>query len=394
MTSLIISELLKEQNFIKNLVLSFNFFLEKNIILMIKYFVFVSTFIFLQFQLIGQTCTGGTAAASVTLNLTGLTANGDIGEPGNSSGTICFSQGIKMSVVGDIVSNLQITTSNGSWCSEANVRFGNTSGGAGGWQFDQLFSPLDIGPCGTIDNPLDTYASSGTPIFNTDASGCIYYQVFDQLNDSGIAQDFIFDSGTITFYGCPVDLALPLDWISINVKRIKEKHIIEWSTERETNTSHYIVERKRNDEPDFYAIPGRIAAQGNTSSVIHYIYSDENLTRAGTYIYRVKQYDLDGNFSYSKYVSITHAGESKIYLYPNPAKEITNLLIETTEISDVLIDIFDHTGKLVRNFTIGTLPNIGAQIYEIDLTDINVGMYTLSINIGGVMLQKKLIRID
>ncbi len=140
MTSLIISELLKEQNFIKNLVLSFNFFLEKNIILMIKYFVFVSTFIFLQFQLIGQTCTGGTAAASVTLNLTGLTANGDIGEPGNSSGTICFSQGIKMSVVGDIVSNLQITTSNGSWCSEANVRFGNTSGGAGGWQFDQLLS--------------------------------------------------------------------------------------------------------------------------------------------------------------------------------------------------------------------------------------------------------------
>jgi hypothetical protein len=131
-------------------------------------------------------------------------ANGDIGEPGNSKGTICFPGGMQRSVVGDKVNNWQITTSNGSWCSEANVRFGNETGGAGGWQFDPLFTTDGTGPCGAVDNPLDDYSSSGTPIFNTDTAGCIHYQVFDILNDAGNAQDFKFDSGFITFYGCPV----------------------------------------------------------------------------------------------------------------------------------------------------------------------------------------------
>ncbi|MBK9565880.1 MAG: PKD domain-containing protein [Saprospiraceae bacterium] len=135
-------------------------------------------------------------------------ANGDIGEPENSTGKVCFTGERKMTVVGDIVSNLQITTSNGSWCSEANVRFGNTSGGAGGWQFDQLFSPDNTGPCGTVNNPLDDYISSGTPVFKTDSTGCIHYQVFDHLNDSINKQDFKFDSGSISFYGCPVGQVL------------------------------------------------------------------------------------------------------------------------------------------------------------------------------------------
>lgn len=169
-----------------------------------KFYTLIFFFSYCSFKLIGQNCSGGGVASQVTLTLSGLTANGDIGEPGNSNGSICFPGSVPLSVVGDLVSNVQITTSNGSWCSEANIRFGNLNGGAGGWQFNPLFFESNTGPCGIVNYSLDDYSASGTPIFETDSSGCIHYQVFDILNDAGNAQDFIFDSGSIKFYGCPV----------------------------------------------------------------------------------------------------------------------------------------------------------------------------------------------
>jgi hypothetical protein len=97
---------------------------------------------------------------------------------------------------------------------------------------------------------------------------------------------------------------LPVDWLDISAKRVSNTHVISWSTAREVNVSHYEVERKLDSDTDFKVIPGQIKANGNTAQISDYSHVDNDVDKPGIYVYRVKQVDYDGLFTYSKLVKI------------------------------------------------------------------------------------------
>jgi uncharacterized repeat protein (TIGR01451 family) len=187
---------------------------------------------------------------------------------------------------------------------------------------------------------------------------------------------------------------LPVDWLDVNAVRVNNTHVISWTTAREVNVSHYIVERKLNNETEFTAIPGKVDAKGNTTQNSSYSLADLDVNKTGTYIYRVKQVDFDGKFTYSRLVKLSNAGESSIDMYPNPAKQQTNLQVVVAEDSEVSIELFDATSKLVKVIRKSEVQRSGDEVYNINLEDISAGVYNVVVTINGVTVQKKLIRIE
>ncbi|MGB4959296.1 MAG: SdrD B-like domain-containing protein, partial [Saprospiraceae bacterium] len=187
---------------------------------------------------------------------------------------------------------------------------------------------------------------------------------------------------------------LPVDWVDVSAARVDNQHVITWIVASEINVSHYLVERKVQSDSEFKAIPGKIDAVGNSNARHTYHLADVDVDRSGTYIYRVKQVDLDGRFTYSKSVKLTHQGSNSIDIYPNPAKNETNVQLELAQDAMVKIELYDATAKLVNVIRNTAVEYEGSHMYNLNLENIQPGVYNIVFTIDGVKTQKKLIRIE
>lgn len=187
---------------------------------------------------------------------------------------------------------------------------------------------------------------------------------------------------------------LPVEWLEISGKRINNLHQIIWSTARETNVSHYEVERKLENEFKFSSLPGRITANGNTLNINRYLMEDKDVGHKGTYIYRVKQVDFDGKFSYSKWVSLKNNGSQFIDIYPNPARFETNIEVGVTDDAKVEIELRDAASRLIKVIKTGAMQQAGTESYKVSLDNISPGIYSIVVSIDGVSSNLKLIRLD
>ncbi|MEZ4909661.1 MAG: SdrD B-like domain-containing protein [Saprospiraceae bacterium] len=187
---------------------------------------------------------------------------------------------------------------------------------------------------------------------------------------------------------------LPVDWLDVSAVRENDTHIVSWSTARETNVSHYVVERKLDGQNDFEALPEKVEAKGNTNLNTHYNKVDVDVAKLGVYVYRVKQVDFDGKFTYSPLARVIHIGETSIGLYPNPARTSTSLEVTLSDDAEIKIEIYDAASKLVRVIETPAKTKAGYHVFPIDIESIPVGVYNVIVNINGVDTTKKLIRIE
>lgn len=187
---------------------------------------------------------------------------------------------------------------------------------------------------------------------------------------------------------------LPVDWLDVNVRRVKSGHEINWSTANEVNASHYEVERRFEGNTEFKIIPGKVSAQGNTNLMSYYNLIDEDVQEAGVYLYRVKQTDYDGNYSYSSIVKVNHNEHAAVSLYPNPAKEESNIHIHVVEDSHVEIEIFDNASKLVSYIRPSDIQKSGEKLYNVKLDNIAPGIYNVVVTINGKSQNFKLLKLE
>ncbi|MBK7636470.1 MAG: T9SS type A sorting domain-containing protein [Saprospiraceae bacterium] len=218
----------------------------------------------------------------------------------------------------------------------------------------------------------------------------------DHSNGSNTTRTIEFISGKIN-ENIDMGIAfgvLPVDWLDVNARRVNNIHEITWSTAKEVNASHYEVERRMESDAEFKLIPGKVPAKGNTSDVSNYSLNDQDVDKPGVYVYRVKQTDFDGQYTYSKLVSVSHSGTLSVSLYPNPAKEETNINVMVGQDSKVEIELFDSASKLIASIKPSDAQKAGETMYNLKLNDVPAGVYNVVITINGQAVQKKLIRIE
>lgn len=161
---------------------------------------------------------------------------------------------------------------------------------------------------------------------------------------------------------------LPLKWLSFTAQKQNSAVLLEWSTSSEINTSDFWIEHSI-DGKNWKAI-GNVSAAGNSTEIQRYDYLDY-ITANGMNYYRIRQYDNDGKYSYSKIVSVIISVETKPFkLIANPVVNNT-LQLEINSSSNQIITLISNDGKIVwrKEFIQGT--------HSVNLNSLSKGVYFL-----------------
>ena len=142
---------------------------------------------------------------------------------------------------------------------------------------------------------------------------------------------------------------LPVEWLGFKAQPTDESTaLLEWQTATEINASHYEVEHS-TDGKSFQPV-GKVKAAGNSLTIQAYEFFHLNVAK-GTNYYRIKQIDLDGSVDYTPVEAVVFDRHKDfgISLFPNPADEEVNILIQT-EANSTIVRVLDIQGKLVKQF--------------------------------------------
>jgi hypothetical protein len=117
--------------------------------------------------------------------------------------------------------------------------------------------------------------------------------------------------------------SLPVQWREVTAEVKKDREVeVRWSTETETNSERFIVERSVDGTN--YQQLSSVPAAGDTNLPQEYRFLDEGAQEGFNY-YRIKQLDFSGQSTYSSVVSalvtMLRDGEALTVLYPNPGRD-------------------------------------------------------------------------
>ena len=256
---------------------------------------------------------------------------------------------------------------------------------------------LNYGGGGTESAIVTLYWEDGTRSGITDLSDLTItkWDGTDWGNDAGITTSTtgLPASGTVftnaayttfspfTFASSTGNNALPVELISFTGNSIKNGVLLEWKTASEKNNDYFELEHSIDAE-NFRTL-SITQGQGSTEEKSKYDYV-HNYPAAGINYYRLKQVDMDGNFTYSGIISVNVDAEEVPFstrIYPNPVKDgrftvISNL---KSDRGPVYIRIFTMNGEIIseQEFT----PNsfILEREFEIEAVP---GMYYLHVSQG------------
>ncbi len=142
---------------------------------------------------------------------------------------------------------------------------------------------------------------------------------------------------------------LPVE-LSSFVSTINNNNVsLNWSTTTEINNSGFEVERSVSNGT--WSKIGFVQGNGNSNLQQNYEFTDRGLNK-GTYNYRLKQIDFNGNFEYFMLTNEVTVGIPASFSlsqnYPNPFNPTTNIDYALPFDGKVSISLYDMSGKEVE----------------------------------------------
>lgn len=164
---------------------------------------------------------------------------------------------------------------------------------------------------------------------------------------SGVAiSDF---SGLYFTFGSnsPLVNILPIELLEFTATKINTYVELNWSTASEVNNDYFTIEKTLNHDTVFEV--AKVNSVENSNTLSSYSATDLN-PFTGVSFYRLKQTDINGDFSYSDWVAVNFNTEltSEINIYPNPIIKTESIYVDMNGLnknSEVLIvvnDIYGH----------------------------------------------------
>jgi len=167
-------------------------------------------------------------------------------------------------------------------------------------------------------------------------------------------------------------ITAPVELSSFTFKALNNSIKLEWETKTEVNNNHFDIER-RDASPYWYKID-EVRGAGNSNSPKEYFYIDTKVPSNGTYYYRLKQVDNDGQEKYSKEIEVNVNFIPSVYSlennFPNPFNPNTVIRYSIPVESNVLLNVYNSLGQVVVN-------ELTTGIKQAGTYDINFNAYSL-----------------
>jgi hypothetical protein len=137
---------------------------------------------------------------------------------------------------------------------------------------------------------------------------------------------------------------LPVTIISFDVKKENNTALVEWEIATEGNNSYFDIERSADNF--HFLTTGKVTGRGNTNAPQQYRFFDYQ-PLSGINYYRLKQVDMNGNFSYSITKRLDFNNKKIVnQLYPSIATNTINVRLANAD--DVTCYIINSAGALVQ----------------------------------------------
>lgn len=203
---------------------------------------------------------------------------------------------------------------------------------------------------------------------------------------------YFIDDVCVSLNAVDCGTILPADWGQITATNISNRAVkVGWSTTAEKNTDHYIVERSLDGS--VFEPVGQVQAAGDSDTETTYALRDFPGAYGRSVFYRVRLVDRNGSTHASPVAETMleeEAGEV-FDLSPNPAPANAPLRVFLTQSvnKDVTVEIVDELGRKVLVKEFESVP--ANQVLELDLADIEAGVYHVVVRADAVSASKSLV---
>lgn len=166
-------------------------------------------------------------------------------------------------------------------------------------------------------------------------------------------------------------MTMPVKWVSFSAELRNGQASLKWKTAAELNNKYFVVERAgANNQFD------SIGTVNPQSSGV-YSFADSKV-KEGINYYRIRQVDVDGQYQYSKVLSVKFGQLlSGMKVYPTVAINNINVNLTSTLSTQALLTVVDLNGAVVSK----SVRNLGSGMNQqsVDVSGLKSGMYYVRI---------------
>lgn len=269
------------------------------------------------------------------------------------------------STVNPLISGIYITANSGAQFDLLSIGINAQSGS--GSDASVTITGLD-----GSGNPISGATSSGTAsvsaLTNFDLSGITKFKGIRGIKITSASMVYAFiDNIQLQNVLLPT---LPVSWIDFSATALNSSDVqLEWTTAAEQNNAVFSIEHSTNCR-DWKTI-GTQEGAGNSSALNYYHYTHKG-TDEGINYYRIKQNDIDGDYSFSKIISITIKHINNTAVYPNPVLRNNPITIQLKNKGTV--ELYNSAGLLILQ------KNLSAGLHSVILPQLQAGLYQLKTN--------------
>jgi len=188
---------------------------------------------------------------------------------------------------------------------------------------------------------------------------------------------------------------IPVELVSFNAEVFSSNVILSWITATETNNLGFEVERQIGSNElgvGSWEKIGYVAGSGTSTELNNYSYADNDVA-AGKYLYRLKQIDFDGSYTYTDAIEVEVLPASDYVLqqnYPNPFNPETKISFSVPIIGYTTLKVTDVLGNEVAILMSEVIP---AGSYNLNFAASNLpsGIYFYTLQAGDFAVTKKMV---
>jgi aminopeptidase N len=213
---------------------------------------------------------------------------------------------------------------------------------------------------------------------------------FDPLNN------IVLKKATLT-----QEAPMPVELTSFSAEVKAGLIILKWKTVTEINNRGFEIERAKvsenidalNPNQILFEVIGFVNGNGSSTTKKDYSFAD-HISSFGKYVYRLKQDDFNGSYTYSSNVQVVAGAKPSSFTlnqnYPNPFNPSTTIRFEVPKNSRIKLTIYNMLGEAIRVLTDAFFEE-GVYEKTFDARELASGVYIYELKSDDVLLRQKMV---